>query len=86
MFVKEYVDYSKNMIGVYVSNKGNDSVENLTKEIIEALINELSSQTRIEKIKKCFGNHIENIEHKGTKITFKVDNETMIDFKNDFPD
>ena len=34
-FVKDFVAYKKNMIGVYVSNKGNDSIEKLTTIIIE---------------------------------------------------
>ena len=85
-FVKDYVDYKKNMIGVYVSNKGNDSIEVLTKEIIEALINELPPESRIKKIKKWFGNHIQSIEIKGTKVNFKVDNDLSKNFKNYFPD
>ena len=85
-FVKDYVDYSKNMIGVYVSNKGNNSIEILTKEIIEALINELPPYSRMDKIKKWFGNHIESIELNGTKITFEVDKKMMKNFKNYFPD
>ena len=84
--VKDYVNYEKGMIGVYVSNKGNDSIETLTTWIIEALINELPQKSRLEWIKKWFGNHIESIEVKGTKIKFKVDEELSIDFKNYFPD
>ena len=85
-FIKEFVDYKKGMIGVYVSNKGNDSIELLTKEIIEGLINELPSESRVKKIKKCFGKHCQSIEIKGTKINFKVDRELSGDFKNYFPD
>ena len=85
-FVKDYLDYKKNMIGVYVSNKGNDSVETLTTWIIEALINELPQKSRFERIKKWFGDHIESIEIKGTKIKFKVDEELSRSFKNYFPD
>ena len=85
-FVKDFVDYKKNMIGVYVSNKGNHSIEVLTKEIIEALINELPPKSRIKKIKEWFGKHIRSIEMKGTKVTFEVDDELSKDFKNYFPD
>lgn len=85
-FVKDFVDYKKGMIGVYVSNKGNDSIETLTTWIIEALINELPQESRFERIKGWFGDHIESIEIKGTKIKFKVDKELSKSFKNYFPD
>lgn len=85
-FVKDFVSNKKNMIGVYVSNKGNDSIETLTTWIIEALINKLPQKSRFERIKKWFGDHIESIEIKGTKIKFKVDEELSRSFKNYFPD
>ena len=85
-FVKDFVDYKKGMIGVYVSNKGNNSIEILTKEIIEGLINELPPESRIKKIKKWFGKHIQSIEIKGTTINFEVDNHLLRNFKNYFPD
>ena len=85
-FVKDFLDFKKNMIGVYVSNKNNNSIETLTKSIIEALINELPPQSRVEKIKEWFGNHIESIEVKGSKIKFKVDNELSRSFKEYFQD
>lgn len=85
-FVKEYVDYSKKMIGVYVSNKGNESIEILTKEIIEALINELPPDSRADKIKNWFGEHIKSIEWNGAKISFKADETLQGNFKNYFAD
>ena len=85
-FVKDFVDYKKGMIGVYVSNKGNDSIETLATWIIEALINELPQKSRLDCIKGWFGDHIESIEIKGTKIRFKVDEELSRSFKNYFPD
>ena len=85
-FVKDFVNFKKGMIGVYVSNKGNDSIEVLTKEIIEALINELPPENRIKKIKKWFGNHIQSIEINGTKVNFEVDDALSRNFKNYFPD
>lgn len=86
VFVKEFVNYKKGMIGVYVSNKDNDSIEILTKEIIQGLINELPSESRIKKIKKCFGNHVQSIEIKGTKVNFEIDDGLSRNFKNYFPD
>ncbi len=74
------------MIGVYVSNKGNDSIETLTTWIIEALINEIPQKSRLERIKEWFGDHIESIEVKGTKIKFKVDEKLAKSFKNYFSD
>lgn len=74
------------MIGVYVSNKGNESIEILTKEIIEALINELPPDTRVKKIKKWFGKHIKSIEFKGTKVSFEADDALKRSFKYYFQD
>ena len=85
-FVKDFVDYKKGMIGVYVSNKGNNSIEILTKEIIEGLINEMPPESRVKKIKKWFGKHVQSIEIKGTKVNFEVDNELSRNFKNYFQD
>ena len=85
-FVKDIVGSQKGMIGVYVSNKGNDSIETLTTWIIEALINELPQKSRLERIKEWFGDHIESIEIKGTKIKFKVDETLAKSFKDYFPD
>lgn len=85
-FVKDFVDYKKGMIGVYVSNKGNNSIEILANWVIEALINELPPESRIDKVKKWFGDHIESIEIKGNKIKFKADEELSRSFKNYFPD
>ena len=85
-FVKDFVDYKKKMVGVYVSNKGNHSIEVLAKEIIEALINELPLESRMDKLKGCFGDHIESIKIKGNKIKFKVDDELSRSFKDYFQD
>ena len=85
-FVKEFVYYKKNMIGVYVSNKGNSSIETLTTMIIEALINELPPKSRMERLKTWFGEHVESIEIKGNKIKFKVDDELSRSFKDYFQD
>ena len=85
-FVKDFVDVKKGMIGVYVSNKGNDSIETLTTWIIEALINELPQKSRLDRIREWFGDHIESIEIKGNKINFKVDKDLSHSFKNYFPD
>ena len=85
-FVREFLDFKKQMIGVYVSNKGNHSIEILTKMIIEALINELPSESKLDKVKKWFGNHIESIEIKGTKIKFNVDQNLQRSFKDYFAD
>ena len=85
-FVKEYADYKFDMIGIYVSNKGNNSIETLANWIIEALINEMPEESRLSKLKNWFGNHIESIEIKGNKIKFKADDELSRSFKNYFAD
>ena len=62
---------NEKMIDVYISNKGNDSLYELTTKIIEGILNKLPKSTIKEKVKNIFGDHIESIEIKGTKIVFK---------------
>lgn len=58
----------------------------MTHWIIEAIINELSPKSRLEKVKSWFGKHIESIEVRGNKIKFKVDEELSRSFKDYFAD
>ena len=62
---------SDKMIDIYISNKGNDSLSQLTTKIIEGILNKLPKSTIKEKARDVFGNYIESIEIKGTKIIFK---------------
>ena len=80
-FVKEYLNYSKNITGVYVSNRGIHSIDELSKKIIEALVNQLPENSRVEMVKKCFG---DNIEIKGNRF-IRIDNLSK-SFKNHLPD
>ena len=83
-FVQNFSCNKKNMIKVYVSNKGNHSIENLTLWVIEALINEMPQESRFSNIKKWFGIHIESIEIKDMKIKFEVDRKLSGSFKDNF--
>ena len=81
-YVQEIVQ--DKMIGVYISNKGNHSLENLAKEILEKLINSAPKDSIKSKIKNIFGNYVESIELKGTKINFKLDEYASRDIVNNF--
>ena len=72
------------MIGVYVSNKGNESLEVLTTQIIEGILSKLPKDSVIDKAKKIFGDHIECIEIKGTKVNFRPGNSIGKDLVNNF--
>lgn len=87
MFLKDYMN-SFDVASVYVSNKGNDSVEFLTKNIIESLLTELTvkDSSLNQRLKDFFQNHLESIEFKGAKISFKVDKLLSLSFKEDFID
>lgn len=85
-YIKRYVRVNYGIIGSYVSNKGNDSVEELTSMIIESIINELHQESLAEKVTTWFGEHVESIEIKGNKINFKADNLLQESFKEKFPE
>ena len=72
------------MIGVYISNKGNHSLENLVKQILEELINSAPKDSIKSKIKNIFGNYVESIEIKGTKINFKLGEYASRDIVDNF--
>lgn len=84
-FVEDVVRTNWGMIGVYVSNKGNDSIETLVNMIFEKIFNEIPKDSVINKIKNWFGEHIESVEIKGTKLKFKADNYLANDMVNNFP-
>ncbi len=69
-YVKNFLENNYDMIGVYVSNKGNHSLESLVNSIIEALINEIPKNSLKDKIKDLIG-QIDSIEVNNTKVTFK---------------
>ena len=76
----------KNILIAYVSNKGNESVEQLTLMIIESLFNQLPKDSIKNKIKNWFGEHIESIEIKGNKIKISADKNLTQSFKDNFQD
>ncbi len=81
-YVQEIVQ--DKMIGVYISNKGNHSLENLVKQILEELINSAPKDSIKSKIKNIFGNYVESIEIKGTKLNFKLDEYASRDIVDNF--
>lgn len=83
-YVKKYLESNFKMLGVYISNKGNDSVETLTSLIIESIFNELPHDSLKDKLKTWFGDNIESIEIKGNKISFKPNDELSESFKDNF--
>lgn len=82
-FVKNYVETEYNMIGIYISNKGNNSLDSLIVNIFEGLINKIPRNSLKDKIKNLFG-EIESIEFKGTKVIFKPDEEIVEDLIKNF--
>ncbi|MBR5503799.1 MAG: ATP-binding protein [Methanobrevibacter sp.] len=84
-FVETYM-VSKGVVSVYVSNKGNDSVETLCRLVIETLLTKLTLENTglQEKLKTFFKDYVESIEFKGTKLSFKEDDFLSLSFKEDF--
>lgn len=72
-YVMNYVSYKYNMACAYVSNKGNDSVDFLTSEILISLLNTVSNDSKLKKLQTWFGDHISELEILGTRLRFNVE-------------
>ena len=83
-FVKEYVEINYGMMGIYVSNKGNDSLNSLISAIIQAFLNKIPRDSLMDKVKSLFSS-IESIEIRGTRVNFKPDEDLINDIERDFP-
>ena len=71
------------LLEVYISNKGNDSLEILTNQIIEGILSKIPKNSALEKAKNIFGS-IDNLEFNGAKVNFKPKSELSKDIINDF--
>lgn len=83
-YVQNYLEAEFDMVGVYVSNKGNNSLESLVNSIIEALLNVVPKESLKDKVKDLFGK-IESVEIKNMKVTFRPDAKISKDLVNSFP-
>lgn len=75
-----------NIVSVYVSNKNNNSVDSLVSSIMKALLNQLPPQSRTEKLKTWFGDHVSEVNIHGTILKFNLDKYKEEDIKNNFLD
>ena len=82
-FVKQYLEDRRNALGIYVSNKGQHSLENLVTSIFEAFLNNVGKGFFERNFEGLFGG-IESVEFMGTKIRFKPDEETSRDLVASF--
>ncbi|MDO5851934.1 MAG: AAA family ATPase [Methanobacteriaceae archaeon] len=73
------------MVGVYISNKNNNSLETLTTNIIEKILNKLPKSVVKDKLKSIVG-LIDGVEFKSTKINFNPKPEITKDLVNHFED
>ena len=79
----QYLEDNGNALGVYVSNKGQHSLENLVTSIFEAFLNNVRKNFFERNFENLFG-RIESVEFMGTKIRFKPDEETSKDLVSSF--
>lgn len=82
-FVKQYLEDNGNALGIYVSNKGQHSLEGLVTSVFEAFLNNVQKSFFKRSFESLFGK-IESVEFKGTKILFKPDEETSRDLVASF--
>lgn len=82
-FVKQYIEGNENALGIYVSNKGQHSLEGLVSSIFEAFLNNVEKSFFERGFEALFG-RIEILEFRGTKIRFKPDEETSRDLVASF--
>ena len=71
------------LLEVYISNKGNDSLEILTNQIIEGILSKIPKNSALEKAKNIFGS-IDSLEFNGAKVNFKPKSELSKNIINDF--
>lgn len=72
------------MIGIYVSNKGNNSLNSLISSIIQAFLNKIPRDSLKDKVNNLFAS-IESIEIRGTRVNFKSSKSLILDIEKDFP-
>lgn len=77
--VKEY-----DTATIYISNKDNNSIETLSSRIIQEIINLYPHDTKKNKLKKMFGEHVSEISIIGNKIKFQLSDESKKDVKENF--
>lgn len=82
-FVKQYLEDKGNALGIYVSNKGQHSLEALVTSIFEAFLNNVEEGFFERSFKSLFG-QTESVEFMDTKIRFKPDEETSKDLVASF--
>ena len=82
-FVKQYLEDNKNTLGIYVSNKGQNSLESLVTSIFEAFLNNVEKNFFERGFESLFGK-IDSVEFVGAKIRFKPDEETSRDLVASF--
>ena len=82
-FVKQYLEDNGNALGIYVSYKGQNSLEALVSSIFEAFLNNVEKGFFERSFESLFGS-IESIEFKGNKIRFRPGSETSRDLVGSF--
>lgn len=85
-YVKDIAKTELNMLSIYVSNKGNSSVDQLTLCIFESLLNEIPKDSLKDKAATWFSNHVESIDLKGVKVSIKPNEKFSRDLKDFFAD
>lgn len=69
-FTLDYIQKYLGSTGIYVSNRGNDTLESFIDSIVGAFLKKLHKNYVKDKVKNLFGN-VESLEFKGNKINFK---------------
>ena len=83
-FVINYVQEEFNLACSYTSNKGNDSIEHLSTNILIQLLNNMPKESRLKRVKNWFGEHVSEVEFIGTKLRFTIDEDKQEKIKDDF--
>ena len=74
-FVKQYLEDKGNALGIYVSTKAQNSLENIVTSIFEAFLDNVDNDFFEKRFEELFGS-IESVEFCGDKIHFKPDIKT----------
>lgn len=83
-YVQNTLEINHDVIGVYVTNKGKHTLDELVNSIIESLLKNMKKDSLKDKIMDLFGN-IECITVKGNSLKFKPTKSESEDIINNFP-
>ena len=84
-YMIEYAKVRYNMLGIHIYNDGVHSIDDLIRNIVEKLLNEIKNDSESRKIIDFFKNNIETVGFLGNTIKLRKNDDIIInDIKDSF--